>query len=259
MEKFKRVSDKNPENKPLVVKSDNKPMGIKSYGSIPHMIGSLMGKGDKRLDKKQNDIIYNPRKGDLVIAQEKLDGSCVSVYKDDRGHLHALGRAGFLASTSPYKQHHIFDKWVKKNSQRFHDLLSCGERVVGEWLIQVHGTKIYLIHEPFVAFDIMVGHIRKPYLQFVRQNIDSDGNKLFKTPYFFEKIKIKSESRIIDLLGLPSDHGQERVEGLVIRVETDCPKRGRFVNFLAKYVRHDYEAGKYMKEEIFNDGYEDFL
>ncbi len=234
-------------------------MGHKSYGSIPHMIGSMLGKGDKRIDERQNEIILQGgRKNDVLIIQEKIDGSCVSVYKDERGHLHALSRAGYLATSSPYKQHHYFDKWVKKNADRFHDVLSTGERIVGEWILQAHGTHINLMHEPFVAFDIMVGSIRKPRFQFNRQI-----GEVFIKPYTHCLLSMNSgkllRSFIDGDLQIESHHGQDKIEGLIFRLETTCPKRGRFVNFLAKYVRGDYEAGKYMKDQIFNEGWERYL
>jgi hypothetical protein len=37
-------------------------------------------------------------------------------------------------------------------SHRFRD----GECLVGKWLMQAQGTRYKLMHEPFVAFDLMV-------------------------------------------------------------------------------------------------------
>ena len=68
-----------------------------------------------------------------MIFQEKLDGSNVSAAKAN-GKIVALTRAGYLASTSPYRQHHLFDTWVERYQLRFKEVLQEGERLVGESL-----------------------------------------------------------------------------------------------------------------------------
>lgn len=227
-----------------------KPMNKKSYGSIPHLLGSKMGVGDKRIHPGQHDIICKKcRKGDLIIAQEKVDGSCCAIYKDFDGKIHSLTRSGYTADSSPYKQHHIFAKWVRENEIRFYNLLGMGERLVGEWIIKTHGTKINVIHEPFVVFDLMIGDTRSTMHDFLNRI----GNQ-FVIPGMI-KIGTMTEKEILQVLNHEKSlHGQEKIEGIVFRVE----REGR-VDFLAKYVRHGYEAGKYMKDEIFNENWEKFL
>ena len=133
-----------------------KPLGQKAYGSIPHLPGSRLGEGDHHVSEGQAIIATKKTrdKNDLVIVQEKLDGSNCSVAKVN-GQVSALGRSGYLAETSPYPQHQLFAKWVRSEEPRFAKLLNEGERVCGEWLAQAHGTKYNLQHEPFVPFDIM--------------------------------------------------------------------------------------------------------
>ena len=142
-----------------------KPLGHRAYGSIPHLPGSRRGPADKGLTEHQARILTEKGRDrhDTIIVQEKLDGSCVGVAKLD-GRLIALIRAGFPAAGSNYKQHHVFADWVDKHSARFEALLSEGERVCGEWLMEAHGTIYQLPHEPFVAFDILRGHDRTPAL-----------------------------------------------------------------------------------------------
>ena len=230
--------------------NNEKIMGRKSYGSIPHLLGSKLGIGDKRINEGQHNIICKKqRHGDFIIAQEKLDGSCVSVYKDNNGIIHPLTRSGYAAETSNYKQHHDFHKWVMINQSRFNRVLSCGERIVGEWILQAHGTMINLWHEPFVAFDIMIESKRIPYIEFAKRvNLD------FITPFIFRYGSTMSVEEILIALDRPSYHGQFETEGIVFRVE----REGK-VDFLAKYVRHGYEAGKYMSDEIYNPNYKNYL
>lgn len=222
-----------------------KPLGIKAYGSIPHLIGSRAGVGDKRITQGQHDIVcVKKRNNDIVIAQEKLDGSCVAVAKIDNKII-PLMRAGYLAETSKYEQHRVFAGWVENNQAVFFGILNNGERIVGEWLYEAHGTLIKLKHEPFVAFDIMSGHARVNFEEFMDRVSNS-----FITPFVYNYGPSISVGRILEILDGESQHGQEKIEGLVFRVETN-----EEVNFLAKYVRHDYEAGKYMNLGLKNNYY----
>src|SRR6187551_2383478 len=92
-----------------------KPLGKPSYGSIPHLPGSRVGPGDYHISEGQARIATEKTrdKHDIVIVQEKLDGSNVSVAKIN-GEIIPLTRARYTASSSPYEQHHMFDRWVKK-------------------------------------------------------------------------------------------------------------------------------------------------
>ena len=92
------------------MKKLEKPLGIKAYGHIPHFIGSRMGPGDKHCHQGQQDIVTKKARDykDLVIVQEKIDGSNCSVVKI-KGKIIALGRSGYLAQTSPFVQHLYFE------------------------------------------------------------------------------------------------------------------------------------------------------
>lgn len=217
-----------------------KPLGHKAYGSIPHLPGSRMGPADHHCHAGQAKICLEEvrDKHDQVFVQEKLDGSCVAVYR--RGdELIALGRSGYTAQSSKYEQHRLFADWVMKNDWRFRSVLRDGERLVGEWLAQAHGTR-YLFDptdHPFVAFDLMQGPIRAPYSEF-RDRIKT----VFVVPTLLScgPLSIEEVQRKILLSG----HGAlDPVEGAVWRVE-----RKGIVDFLAKWVRHDKSDGHYLPE-----------
>lgn len=218
-----------------------KPLGGKAYGSIGHLPNSRMGSGDHAVPDGYAKICYErPRKGDCIIVQEKLDGSCVAVAKVN-GVIHALGRAGWPAESSPYLQHRFFSKWVLSNHSRFYDLLDEGERVCGEWLAQAHGTRYTLTHEPFVPFDIFRDGKRVLFHEF-----QSRIGGAFKPPHCIDICRDRgcSIQRAMSLLGKYGHHGAEDpVEGVVYRVE----REGR-VDFLAKYVRPDKVDGCYLPE-----------
>ncbi len=223
-----------------------KPLGIKNYGSIPHLSGSRLGEGDYTMQRGQEVIATKKTrdKWDLIIVQEKLDGSNVGVCKIDE-MLAPIQRAGYMARSSPYKTHHLFADWAQKNASRFDDLLKEGERLVGEWMYHAVGTKYILKHEPFVAFDIMIGQKRLPYLQFIERVSKYD----FITPellHLGQPINIKDVEK---LLGPHGHHGAiDACEGAVWRVE-----RKGMVDFLGKYVRKTKEDGSYLDQDIINE------
>ncbi len=222
----------------------------KSYGSICHIQGSRMGPSDRKInDGMQRIATEKPRdKYDRVIVQEKLDGSNVAVVKLD-GVIYPVGRAGYLASTSPYPQHQLFAEWVDFHQVRFLELLNEGERVCGEWMVQAHATRYALPHEPFVAFDIIregkrlvADEVKERVTRFdfVSPRLIHDG-----TPF-----SVEDALKAIQVSG----HGAlDSVEGAVWRVERYLPiekKKGSdrqwTVDFLTKYVRPDKQDGIFL-------------
>ena len=213
----------------------------KSYGSIGHLPNSRQGPGDKGVNEGQARIAcLRPRdKHDVVIVQEKLDGSNVGVVNHN-GRILAVGRAGYLAASSTYLQHRYFALWVAENEDRFRALLDDGERVCGEWLAQAHGTRYALRHEPFIAFDIMRGTARVPYEQFAAR-VQAEG---FVVPKLLSLGPPLSIEAALKQLGQFGHHGAlDPAEGVVWRVE----RKGK-VDFLAKYVRPDKVDGLYFPE-----------
>jgi hypothetical protein len=220
---------------------DRKPLGIKSYGTIPHLEGSRITPSDKHCHEGQTRIAtIKPRdRHDVVIVQEKVDGSNVGVALFN-GEILALTRAGYLAHTSPYEQHWHWDNWVKANESRFRYVLNEGERICGEWIMQTHGTKYNLWHEPFVAFDLMKEHERLPVHEL--QNRLIRGN--FVMPHILHEGQPITIDYALSLLGEHGFHGAiDKAEGCVWRVE-----RQSKVDFLVKFVRPDKTDGIYLPE-----------
>ena len=217
-----------------------KPLGQRAYGSIPHLPGSRRGPADKGLSDQQARILTEKGrdKHDIIIVQEKLDGSNVAVAKID-GKIVPLIRAGYEAATSHYPQHHAFAKWALDNHARFDGLLADGERCVGEWLMEAHGTRYDLPHEPLVIFDIMQGHARVE-----SGHAASRCQELgFTTPRILHVGGPLSIAAMLAVLE-PSGHGAlDPVEGAVWRVE-----RKGVVDFLGKYVRPEKVDGKYLHD-----------
>lgn len=208
-----------------------KPLGRKAYGSIGHLPSSRLGPGDYSVHEGQARILTEKTrdKHDRVIVQEKLDGSCVAVANVE-GDILALGRAGYLASTSPFEQHHMFADWVGEREPLF-NFLAPGERLVGEWLALAHGTR-YDISEaqgPFRPFDIMRDAYRVPFDEFRARTF---GRLAIATVLCDEPGPVPLDAALACLGKHGFSGAIDPAEGVVYRVE----RRGE-VDFLAKYVR----------------------
>jgi len=222
---------------------NKKPIGKKAYGHISHLEGSRMTPSDKKCEPGQQLIATKkPRDWrDLVIVTEKMDGSCCCVTKID-GEIYALTKAGYEAKTSPYEQHHYFEKYVRLYQQKFDSILESGERIIGEWCLQAHGTaySFDLTQEPFYVFDIFnKENKRVPYIDLLKRCF------MYRLPmpkliHIGQPITI---GRVIKRLESSYKIINDKVEGAVWKVERDCE-----VDFLCKYVRPEKVDGKYLPE-----------
>lgn len=230
---------------------NKKPLGRKSYGSIPHLCGSKLGPGDHTISVGQHRIATQTcatnNKGckRRIFIQEKLDGSNVGIAKINN-EIVPITRAGYCADSSPFNMHHKFAKWVSKNESKFRDLLDEGERLCGEWLYQAHGLLYSLPHEPFVAFDIFnKDNERLNYTDF------KDRIEPFEivTPNLIASGPIAPQE-LMDVLRITgSKHGCNSVpEGIVYRVEVETKSKSGVYkpDFLCKFVRHTFEPGVYL-------------
>lgn len=230
--------------------TNNKPLGIKSYGSIPHLPNSRLGEGEHCVPVGQAIIVTQKKrdKNDFIIVQEKLDGSNVGIAKINN-EIVPLTRSGYVANTSKHEQHKMFYRWVMDNYMRFYNVLNEGERICGEWLAQAHGTEYDLKHEPFVAFDIMIKDKRLLF-----NEVFNRLNGRFTMPSILSLGEPLSVDVAMSILGDYGFHGAtDKVEGAVWRLE----RKGE-VEFLCKFVRQDKEDGKYLesvtgKEPVWNE------
>jgi RNA ligase len=222
----------------------DKPLGMGSYGSIPHLPGSRRGDADRGCNDGEARILTMKRrdKFDEIIVTEKLDGSNVGVARVE-GTILPLVRAGYVASSSPWQQHHLFAAWVEQNAWRFRDLCD-GERICGEWLALAHGTRYDLRgRAPFVAFDLMRDHTRAPYDEFLARVAPMNA-----IAPLLHRGDVCSVPDALARLGVYGHYGAiDEAEGCVWRVE-----RHGVVNFLAKYVRGTKIDGKYFDTPTWN-------
>lgn len=235
----------SPFSQPLSIEK----LVAKNYPSIGHLPGSRLGSGDRQINSGQSRIATltgHQCYPTQVIVSEKLDGSNVRILKQN-GQIYAVNRSGYRASGSPYEQHQKFAAWVREREQIFQQYLKDGERLAGEWLLQAHGTRYQLPHEPLAIFDWFVDDVRLPYLDFERRikplQIEL-GITIPKCLHFGEPIDVAS---VLKLLGEFGHHGAiDPAEGAVWRVETQRSQMKWQVDFLAKYVRAGKVDGCYL-------------
>ena len=218
-----------------------KPLGKKSYGSIGHLPTSRLGSGDHHIHEGQARAVLEALpKGDLLIVQEKLDGSNVGVCRKD-GKIIAINRAGWDCLSSPHEQHRMFAKWVQDNEERFSFLLE-GARVCGEWLALAHGIQYDLTgREPFVAFDVFTADEERLQHHGFCDWIDQAG---LARPHVYHAADQACPLSLVMMQ--PSGYGAVGPkEGLVYRWER--PRENR-VLMLAKWVRPDKVDGELLPE-----------
>ncbi|HEX3626455.1 MAG TPA: RNA ligase family protein [Verrucomicrobiae bacterium] len=210
------------------------------YPRIPHLPGSKMTTSDQEAEAWQIRACCRSLRSakDRVVVQEKLDGSCMAVAKI-RGEITPMARSGNRAAISRYEQHRVFHKWVYQNLERFDGLLNENEICFGEWLMQAHGTRYSLPHEPFVIFDL------KSNDRFVTCEVLLERTAPFRfvTPRIIHEGPPLSVEEAVKLLK-HSGHGAiDPTEGAIWRVECDG-----HVDVLAKYVRPDKTIGCFLPE-----------
>lgn len=102
-----------------------------AYPSIPHLPGSRTGPADRTLSPSRARLLLEGPvgPGDVVIVEEKLDGSCVAAARDG-DEIVALGRQGTLAAASPNEARRLFATWVEARRSQLLAALAPGS---GSW------------------------------------------------------------------------------------------------------------------------------
>lgn len=219
----------------------NKPLGIKNYGSIPHLPGSKLGKHDSYIHDGQARIMTEKfrDKYDYLIVTEKYDGTNVGVAKKN-GQIIAIQRKGYDCKSSPYYPHKVFSEYVRERNLFFEKILNEGERIVGEWLYEASGIHYKINGSPFVAFDLFdINNKRYSYFDLLKR-LGMNGVSVARLIHKGAPMKVDG---LIQSLykGTFSTLDGQKPEGLVFRIE----RKGVF-DFMAKWVRPDFVPGRYL-------------
>lgn len=226
-------------NELVVVQKPEKILKYKTYDSIGHLHESRLGPKDHHIDERSNSNFVSvlPNQQSLVIVQEKLDGTNVTIANVDN-KIYALSRSGFDCSNSPQEQHQMFEKWVKREYDTWMLALAPGDRIVGEWLALAHGTIYKNLKMPFVAFDIFQDNKRLSFLEFTKRTSTFH----ITTPYVVHMGGACSIKRAHKIMA--KEFPDYDYEGFVYRLE----EKGEFKS-IAKYVRPGKIDGLYLKAD----------
>jgi hypothetical protein len=220
-----------------------RPLGRKAYFKIAHLPGSRTGIADRTAPAGLVErFLRAPRSGEVVIVEEKLDGSCVAVARVGDQVL-ALGREGSLASRSQNPGRQLFAAWIEERRAAFAGLLQSGEWLVGEWLALAHSTRYAPCPSPFVAFDGF-SHGR----QWTHDELGARIAGTLVRPVVLHRGGAFGIDAMLAKLGAGGHGAIDPPEGAVWRLE-----RGGRVVGMAKYVRSDKIAGALLPENSGRD------
>lgn len=235
----------------LMSRQQLKPLGIKNYGSIPHLSNSKLGSGDYYIHEGQERILTTKARDrhDEIFVYEKYDGSNVGIAKINNTII-PLQRSGYDARTSPFEQHHKFAEYVVKNQSLFKSILKNGERIVGEWLLVATGIKYRIIGNPIIFFDLF----NSDNIRISQDELRDRIKDVLQMPRLLHRGLPMPTDNLLYLLNCKTNNimPYENPEGMIYRVE-----RKGVVDFLAKWVRADFPTGQYLINDenkiVYND------
>lgn len=223
---------------------------MRLYPRIGHLPGSRTGPGDRHVGLAlAARLTEQARAGDRIVVQEKLDGSCVVVWRRE-GVLVAMGREGRPAAESRNDGRRMFAAWVAANEARF-EALREGERAACEWLPIAHGTRYALPHEPVALLDVFGAGGQRLGIDEVARWAEAAA---LPRPAVLHDGGALPVEEALARLGAGGRHGAlDAAEGVVYRVERDGLVAG-----LAKWVRHDKVDGRWLAdhtglEHVYNE------
>ena len=175
----------------------------------------------KRPDNAKEQI----EKGELVVIQEKLDGSNTAIYNDN-GKIRYFSRSQELTGEEGLSG---FKKWIKQKEDKILENLPSGYVLYGEWLEQGKINYNSLAKqgkiEPYYAFDLVKEIVDRP-------TEDEDFTRVFASieemKEIAEKIGLKTVPELaITKLTSYEDLKQKYVDNQKSALEeTDCIREG---------------------------------
>lgn len=181
----------------------------------------------KRPDNAKEQI----EKGELVVIQEKLDGSNTAIYNDN-GKIRYFSRSQELTGEEGLGG---FKKWIKQKEDKILENLPSGYVLYGEWLEQGKINYNSLAKqgkiEPYYAFDLVKEIVDRP-------TEDEDFTRVFASieemKEIAEKIGLKTVPELaITKLTSYEDLKQKYVDNQKSALEgTDCVREGIVIKTL---------------------------
>src|SRR3989344_4358148 len=162
------------------------------------------------------NLLANPN----LNLSEKVDGSNIGILYDEHGSPLFQHRGQFITPTKDIEFKKL-DDWYNLHENELFDLITDKFILFGEWSYYKHTVKYNKLHSFFLAFDIF----NKSEERFLSQK------------RLQELSKYKVYFRYVSKLIAKSKYGDEKIEGLYLRVDDENYNITR-----AKLVRPNFTA-----------------
>lgn len=181
--------------------------------------------------KRPDNAKYQIEKGEIVVIQEKIDGSNTAIYNDN-GKIRYFSRSQELKGGEGLGG---FKNWIKSRENKILDNLPVGYVLYGEWLEQGKIPYNSLAKqgkiEPYYAFDLVKELIGKP-------TEDEDFTRVFASIKEMKEVASKIGLKTVpelDVINFTNyeELKQKYVDGQKSALEnTDCIREGIVIKTL---------------------------
>lgn len=134
----------------MVIQNSTKPE-LKKYPRTPHLEGSGIQKGDENIDA----IPFSKLRGQVLVCEEKVDGSSAGVSFEDNGTPLLQSRGHYLTGGPREKQFELLKSWIQVIREPLFERLSTRFIMYGEWLYAKHTIFYDRLPHFFMEFDIL--------------------------------------------------------------------------------------------------------
>ena len=203
--------------------------------------------------KRPDNAKYQIEKGELVVIQEKLDGSNTAIYNDN-GKLRLFSRSNELIGEDGLNG---FIKWIKFRENKILENLPIGYVLYGEWLGQGKINYNSLAKQgkiqPYYAFDLVKEIIDKP-------TEDEDFTRVFASIEEMKEIANKIGLKTVPeldriILNSYEELKQKYVDNQKSALEgTDCIREGIVIKTLDGDKRIKIVGDKFQEVKSIKNG-----
>jgi protein-tyrosine phosphatase/energy-coupling factor transporter ATP-binding protein EcfA2 len=209
---------------------------INDYYKFPrtHHVYSLGGasRDDLVMTQQESEAFLNRD----VIVEEKVDGANLGISIEPDTYKILFQNRSHYITHNTHSQFKKLSHWAEQHSSQLFDILEPGRHILfGEWLYSKHTVAYNQLPNYFVVFDL---YDKKQKQFYSRKHIEKllEKTDLPLVPLVFEG-KLTSKKDVIDLLDTISKYGDEKIEGLYIKIISDD---GSYVINRGKVVRPNF-------------------
>lgn len=175
----------------------------------------------------------------VVVVEEKLDGANVSLHFESeatRWQPVLQKRSGLIEAGERFAQYDVFRDWVFERLETLWPLLTDRFALFGEFLFATHAVPYTRLPDLLLVFDVFDKHTRQ-FLARERVEAMLTGSDLHMVPVLQRGGELTRE-RLLELVDQPSAFGDEKREGVYVRVEANGVVVDRY-----KFRRHTFVPG----------------